>query len=207
MEQQKLEKLMKNAHYGCDEAGRGCLNGPVVVASVYLGGACIPALDDSKKITDKQRRLLYAEIYEKAEDVTVVEVAAARIDEINILHASLYGMAESWVHSQQLVGLMLVDGNKEPPLREGMITHAIVKGDGRVPAISAASIIAKVHRDDLMMELAKRYPAMEYEKHKGYPTARHVELLNKHGVNETYRMTFGPVQKALDHGMVQGTLF
>ena len=199
MDDTKLSIITKHMHYGCDEAGRGCLNGPVVVASVLLGHADIPALNDSKKLTEKSRNKLFDEIMEKADDVSVVEISPKEIDELNILKASLYGMRLSWEKSRQRSGILLVDGNKVPDMNGLNVSacHAIVKGDGRVPAISAASIIAKVTRDRLLEDMDKIYPEMQYAKHKCYGTALHLKLMREHGINDTYRMSFNPVKEVL----------
>jgi ribonuclease HII len=200
-----LEALVRQKHYGVDEAGRGCLNGPVVVASVQLSDNCPVKFDDSKQLSESQREVLYDDVFKYAEDVTVVFVEPIEIDDKNILHATLSGMFRSWENSKRLSQLILVDGNKTPKEKSEGEFICVIKGDALVSAISAASIVAKVARDRFMKALSLQYPHMEYEKHKGYPTARHVELLHKHGVNETYRHSFKPVRDAL--GLGQQSLF
>jgi ribonuclease HII len=201
----ELEDLVHQKHYGVDEAGRGCLNGPVVVVSVQLNDSCPIKFDDSKQLSSSQRDKLYDDVFKYATDVTVVFVEPIEIDEKNILNATLSGMFRSWENSKRLSRLILVDGNKTPKETSEGEFICIVKGDALVSAISAASIVAKVTRDRFMKKLSLQYPSMEYEQHKGYPTARHVELLHKYGVNETYRHSFKPVRDAL--GLGQQSLF
>jgi ribonuclease HII len=198
----ELKALVHQKHYGVDEAGRGCLNGPVVVASVLLSNDCPVKFDDSKQLSESQRDTLYDDVYKYAEDVTVVFVGPTEIDDKNILNATLSGMFRSWEKSKRLSRLILVDGNKIPKEKSEGEFVCVVKGDALVSAISAASIVAKVARDRLMKNLSFQYPHMEYDQHKGYPTARHVELLCRHGVNETYRHSFKPVRDALGLGQL-----
>lgn len=201
----QLENLVAQSHYGCDEAGRGALNGPVVVASVSLGRADIPELNDSKQLSEAKREALYPRIMADAEDVTVAIIEAPVIDRVNILNATLMGMRQSYSDSQQLHPLMLIDGNRIPEPPEDVRFYSVVKGDAKVPAISAASIVAKVTRDRIMVELGKQFPDMAYEIHKGYGTALHLERLDKHGVNDSYRMTFKSVRERF--GTHQQSLF
>ena len=181
---------------GVDEAGRGPLVGSVVAAAVILDPLNpIEGLNDSKKLTEKKRNLLAPEIREKALAWSVVSVDENEIDRINILQASLLAMKRAVESLDQVPDMVLVDGNKCPD-----ITHkveAIVKGDSKVAAISAASILAKVDRDQQMLELHEQYPQYGFDKHKGYPTKVHMELLNQHGPCPLHRKSFGPVKKLL----------
>ena len=181
---------------GVDEAGRGPLVGSVVAAAVILDPLNpIEGLNDSKKLTEKKRNLLAPEIREKALAWSVVSVDENEIDRINILQASLLAMKRAVESLDQVPDMVLVDGNKCPD-----ITHkveAIVKGDSKVAAISAASILAKVDRDQQMFELHEQYPQYGFDKHKGYPTKVHMELLNQHGPCPLHRKSFGPVKKLL----------
>lgn len=195
-EQGLLESMMKVQHYGSDECGRGCLNGDVVVASVLLGKEYPAELDDSKKLTEKQRERLFDLIIECAVDYKIVRVPPSYIDQHNILKASLYGMSQSYLQSNQCCRRLFVDGNHAPDI-PGAEVIPVIKGDGRVPAVSAASILAKVTRDRDMMELHEKYPDMAYDRHKGYPTPLHKQKLLEHGLNETYRMTYKPVKEIM----------
>lgn len=181
---------------GVDEAGRGPLVGSVVAAAVILDEHNpIAGLNDSKKLSEKKRNLLAIEIKQKALAWSVVSVDEAEIDRINILQASLLAMkraVESLDHEPDMV---LVDGNKCPDLNYRV--EAIVKGDSKVAAISAASILAKVDRDQQMMDLHERFPQYGFDRHKGYPTKVHMELLNLHGPCPLHRKSFGPVKKLL----------
>jgi len=192
-----LGEIVNKPHYGSDECGRGCLNGDVVVASVLLGEVYPDKLNDSKKLTEKQRNVLFDQIIESAIDYKIVRIPPSYIDTHNILKASLNGMKESYLGTEQHCNLLLVDGNKAPDI-PGVDVVPVIKGDGRVPAISAASILAKVTRDRDMLALHEKYPKMEYHKHKGYPTALHKQRLLENGLNETYRMTYKPVIEILD---------
>lgn len=196
-EKDSLELIMQKQHYGSDECGRGCLNGDVVVASVLLGDKYPDKLNDSKKLTEKQREELFDQIIECALDYKIVRIPPSYIDKNNILKASLQGMKDSYLESEKRCDLLLVDGNKAPEI-PGIAVIPVIKGDGRVPAISAASILAKVTRDRDMLALHKKYPRMDYNKHKGYPTALHKQRLIENGINETYRLTYKPVIEISD---------
>lgn len=182
---------------GVDEVGRGPLAGDVVAAAVILDPENpVEGLKDSKKLSEKKRELLAVEIRSKALAWSIARASVAEIDEINILQASLLAMkraVESLAIQPQRV---LVDGNKLPKWRYE--AEAIVQGDSRVPAISAASILAKVQRDHEMLELDKRYPGYGLAEHKGYPTAKHLAAIQTLGVVEIYRRSFGPVRKILE---------
>ncbi len=181
---------------GVDEAGRGPLAGPVVVAAVVLNpDRPIDGLDDSKKLNEKRREELFALIMEQCLAWTVIEIDAAEIDRINILQATLLGMKQA---VEQLVpppSLALIDGNQAPDLN--CIVRTIVRGDSLEPAISAASILAKVTRDRLMKKLHIDYPDYGFDRHKGYPTADHLVRLVRYGPCPIHRRSFAPVKKAL----------
>lgn len=182
---------------GVDEVGRGPLAGPVVAAAVILDpNQPIEGLMDSKKITEKRREVLAVEIKEKAISWAISRVDVDEIDRINILQASLRAMTIAVDQLNQQPDYVMIDGNKIPA-DLSIRSEAVVKGDDRVACISAASIIAKVARDHEMIEMDTIYPGYGLAKHKGYPTKVHVEALQKLGVTEIHRRTFGPVKKVL----------
>lgn len=188
------------AHYksvaGVDEVGRGPLVGSVVTAAVILDPANpIAGLTDSKKLTEKKRQALAIEIKEKALAWSIAESTAAEIDEINILNATMLAMQRAVAHLSITPDYVLIDGNRCPQLP--MDTDSVVKGDLRVAEISAASIIAKVARDQAMADLDKLYPDFGFAKHKGYPTKLHFEMLAKFGPTPQHRTSFKPVMAAL----------
>jgi ribonuclease HII len=181
---------------GTDEAGRGPLAGPVVAAAVILDPSRpITGLADSKVLSEKMREDLFAEIQKKALAWHIAEASVAEIDELNILQASLLAMRRSVEGLSLRPSLVLVDGNKTPELEQE--TKAIIQGDKVEPAISAASILAKVHRDYLMVKYDLQYPSYGFAQHKGYPTKQHLAVLHKHGVLDIHRKSFAPVKKAL----------
>ncbi len=179
---------------GIDEAGRGPLAGPVVVAAVILPkNLRINGLNDSKKISEKKRDFLFEEIIEKAVEYQIVRIEPAEIDEINILQATLKGMTICAENLTLRPDLCLIDGNKVPEkIKE--YSRYIVKGDAKYASISAASILAKVTRDRIMIEMDKIYPEFNFKKHKGYPTKNHFEALEKYGVTPIHRKSFAPVR-------------
>jgi ribonuclease HII len=182
---------------GCDEVGRGPLAGDVVAAAVILDPENpILGLDDSKKLTEKKRDLLFDEIKLKAISWCVARASVAEIDRINILQASLLAMtrAVQGLHIQP--EYVLVDGNKLP--QWNYAAEAVVKGDSRVAAISAASILAKVVRDRELIELDKVYPGYGLAGHKGYPTKMHMDALEKLGVTPIHRTSFAPVRAKIE---------
>ena len=182
---------------GVDEVGRGPLAGPVVAAAVILDpDSPIEGLADSKKLTEKRREALDPIIREQALCWALGRAEPEEIDRINILQASLLAMQRAVAGLATQPDLALVDGNKAPQLPCQIRT--IVGGDASEPAISAASIIAKVARDREMVELDDRYPGYGLARHKGYPTKQHMEALQKLGVSEIHRRSFGPVQRLLD---------
>lgn len=185
---------------GVDEAGRGPLAGPVVAAAVILDPACpIDGLDDSKKLNEKQREALFSLIRENALAWSVIEITPAEIDRINILQATLLGMKKAIESLNPCPSLALVDGNRSPDVTCDVKT--IVQGDRLEPAISAASILAKVTRDRLMLEMHDRFPQYGFDRHKGYPTAEHVQLLQKWGPCAIHRRSFAPVRNAMQGGL------
>lgn len=184
---------------GVDEVGRGPLAGPVVAAAVILDpNEVIEGLADSKKITEKRREELAVEIKEKALSWAISRVDIDIIDEINILQASLRAMTIAVSELEQQPDFVMIDGNKIPA-ELTIKAEAIVKGDDRVPCISAASIIAKVARDQEMVDMDKIYPGYGLAKHKGYPTKVHMEALQQLGVTKIHRRSFGPVKKLIQN--------
>ncbi len=178
---------------GVDEAGRGPLAGPVVAAAViFHPEKPIEGLADSKKLTEKQREQFAVIIYERALAVSVGMATVEEIDQINILQATLLAMQRAVLGLPVTPELVLVDGNRSPEL--SCPTRAIIKGDQLEPVISAASIIAKVTRDKMMLALDTQFPEYQFAKHKGYPTAAHRALLKQHGPCIVHRRSFGPVK-------------
>ncbi|WP_104027034.1 ribonuclease HII [Vibrio jasicida] len=181
---------------GVDEVGRGPLVGDVVTAAVILDpNNPIEGLNDSKKLSEKKRLALLPEIKEKALAWAVGRCSPEEIDELNILQATMVAMQRAIAGLKVQPDLTLIDGNRCPQLP--MDSQAVVKGDLRVAEISAASIIAKVVRDQEMEELDKQYPQFGFAKHKGYPTKAHFEAIEEHGVISEHRKSFKPVKKAL----------
>ncbi len=186
---------------GLDEAGRGPLVGPVVAAAVILDEANpIEGLNDSKKLSEKKRDHLEILIKERALAWSVAVVEAEEIDRINILQASLLAMKNAAESLSVQPDLALADGNKCPSLN--CRVEAIVKGDSKVAAISAASILAKVARDRLMRALHAQYPQYGFDQHKGYPTKIHMQLLAEHGPCPEHRKSFGPVRKVIENNNI-----
>ena len=181
---------------GVDEVGRGPLVGDVVTAAVILDPARpISGLADSKKLSDRKREHLFDEIRAKALAWAIGRATPAEIDAINILQASLLAMQRAVEQLAVQPEYVLVDGNKLP--RWHYRAEAVVKGDSRVPAISAASILAKVQRDREMQQLAEQYPGYGFAEHKGYPTAKHLDALEKLGVTPLHRRSYAPVARLL----------
>ncbi len=175
---------------GCDEAGRGCLAGPVCAAAVILpDGYTNPMLDDSKKLTEKQREELRPIIERDAVAWAVAMVDNEEIDRINILNASILAMHHALDKLDVIPGQIVVDGNRFKPYRD--IPHqTIVKGDGKLGNIAAASILAKTHRDEFMREASKKYPGYNWEVNKGYPTKEHRAAIAALGTTPLHRLTF-----------------
>ena len=181
---------------GVDEAGRGPLAGPVVVAAVVLNpDRPIDGLEDSKKLNEKRREELFALIMDRSLAWAVVEIEPAEIDRINILQATLLGMKQAVEQLHPPPSLALIDGNQAPDLK--CTVRTIVRGDSLEPAISAASILAKVTRDRLMKKLHIDYPDYGFDRHKGYPTADHLARLARYGPCPIHRKSFTPVRKVL----------
>lgn len=181
---------------GVDEVGRGPLVGDVVTAAVILDpNNPIEGLNDSKKLSEKKRLALLPEIKEKALAWSVGRCSPKEIDQLNIFQATMVAMQRAVEGLDIKPDLVLIDGNKVPQLPMDAI--AVVKGDLRVAQISAASIIAKVVRDQEMELLDKEFPQFGFAKHKGYPTKAHFEAIEQHGVIEQHRRSFGPVKRVL----------
>ncbi|MDE2564416.1 MAG: ribonuclease HII, partial [Burkholderiales bacterium] len=182
---------------GVDEAGRGPLAGPVVAAAVILDPKRrIRGLDDSKALTAKKREALYEKIVERSLAFCVASASVEEIDRLNILQATLLAMRRAVERLRLRPHRVVVDGNRSPALP--MTVAAVVKGDARVAAISAASILAKVERDRFCLALHEAYPDYGFARHKGYPTPAHLAALARHGPCEAHRRSFGPVQRALE---------
>lgn len=182
---------------GVDEVGRGPLVGPVVTACVVLPKDFkLEGLTDSKKLTEKKRDLYYDYIIDNCIAYSIGEVSPERIDEINIYEASREAMilAINKVKEQINLEHVLVDAM---PLDIDIPTTSIIKGDAKSISIAAASVIAKVTRDRMMYELDLKYPQYGFKNHKGYPTKKHIEAINKYGLIEGYRKTYGPVKEVL----------
>ncbi len=180
---------------GVDEAGRGPLAGPVVAAAVILDD-CQPiaGLADSKKLSAARREALYDEIRAKALCCSIAQASVEEIDRLNILQATLLAMQRAVAGLRLKPGLVLVDGNRLPLL--DMRAEAIVKGDAKVAAISAASILAKVTRDRGLQQLDRQFPHYGFARHKGYGTAEHLQALRLHGPGPEHRRSFAPVAEA-----------
>lgn len=175
---------------GCDEAGRGCLAGPVYAAAVILPkNFHHPLLNDSKLISKKNRELLKPIIEEEAIEWAVASVNEKEIDQINILNASFLAMHRAIDQLQSKIDLLLIDGNRFNPYL-GITHHCIVKGDSKFASIAAASILAKTYRDEYMLDLDKKYPIYEWKKNQGYPTKNHREAIKNKGASEFHRLSF-----------------
>ena len=174
---------------GCDEAGRGPLCGSVVAAAVILPRDCeIEGLNDSKKLTEKKREVLFEVIKEKAIAYAIAEASPAEIDEINILNASMLAMRRAVEALPHPADFALIDGNCSRGF--SIPTQTVVKGDSKSASIAAASILAKVTRDRECIELDRKYPEYGIAKHKGYPTKDHMDAVRTHGVAPIYRRSF-----------------
>lgn len=185
---------------GCDEAGRGCLAGPVVAAAVILPKDFThPLLNDSKQVSEKKRIILKEIIQEQALAFAVGIVDHKEIDEINILNASFLAMHRALDKIKKPFESILVDGNRFKKYKDSE-HHCIIKGDGKYLNIAAASILAKTYRDELMENLDKKFPVYFWKNNKGYPTKAHRAAIRKFGVNENHRLTFRllPEQLSLD---------
>ncbi|MBE0493229.1 MAG: ribonuclease HII [Thiomicrospira sp.] len=185
---------------GVDEVGRGPLVGEVVAAAVILPADCRLQLKDSKKMTHVQRVEMAEKIREVALDYAVIGVCAKTIDDINILQATMLAMRQSVEALTQPFDVVLVDGNRCPEL--SCDCRAIVKGDALIAEISAASILAKVYRDEQMMQLHAQYPDYGFDRHKGYPTVEHLAAIERYGLIEGYRSSFKPVRQWLEKNQI-----
>ncbi|MFA8299710.1 MAG: ribonuclease HII [Hyphomicrobiales bacterium] len=181
--------IHKGLEAGCDEAGRGCLAGPVVAAAVILPKEIDIELDDSKKLSEKKRNLLVPKIKEHALSYAIGVVSPEEIDKINILNASFLAMHRALDQLQQVPDRILVDGNRFNKYKT-IEHHCIIKGDGKYASIAAASILAKTYRDELMENYHKSYPDYDWKKNKGYPTKFHREAIEQHGSTDLHRKSF-----------------
>lgn len=198
LSQTELQFTNKNTYsiaVGVDEVGRGPLIGNVVTAAVILPNDCKLPLNDSKKLSEKKRLFLAEQIKQEAIDFHVAWATPEEIDELNILQATFLAMRRAVEGLKKPFDVVLVDGNKCPKINADC--RAIVKGDGKVAEISAASILAKVTRDEEMMLLHDCFPAYGFAQHKGYPTKLHLEKIRQFGLIEGYRKSFRPVQEIL----------
>ncbi|MBM7071765.1 ribonuclease HII [Shewanella sp. 202IG2-18] len=194
--EEQVAELTQSLHAGVDEVGRGPLVGDVVTAAVILDSTNpISGLNDSKKLSEKKRDALYEQIMEKALAVNVGRCSPEEIDELNILQATMTAMQRAVAGLNIQPDSILIDGNRTPDFT--IIAHAIVKGDGLIDAISAASIVAKVVRDKEMIELDAKHPQYGFAKHKGYPTKAHMAALEEHGILPEHRKSFKPVRGLL----------
>lgn len=196
--EEEIKEKMKSTLYTCgvDEAGAGPLCGDLLVAAVILNPEKpIAGLNDSKKLSEKKREELFPLIIEHALDYCIVNVTPQEIDEINIFQARMIGMKRA-IEGLRKVDYALIDGNKIPP---GLNVEAdfLIGGDALVQAISAASILAKVTRDRMVIEQSLLYPQYGFEKHKGYGTKAHLEALLAHGPCEIHRMSYKPVKNSI----------
>lgn len=182
---------------GCDEAGRGCLAGPVSCAAVILPpDFSNELLNDSKQLTEKQRDLLRPVIEREALAWAVVMVEPEEIDRINILNASIIGMQRALDALGIVPEHVIVDGNRFRPWRN-IPYDTVVKGDATYMSIAAASVLAKTHRDELMRDLAKSYPGYGWERNMGYPTREHLEAIFSLGITDIHRKSYAPCQPRL----------
>jgi len=183
---------------GCDEAGRGCLSGPVYAAAVILPKDYKnKILNDSKQISEKKRELLRVEIEKEALAFGVGIVDNVEIDDINILNASFLAMHRAVEQLKITPELLLIDGNRFKPYKE--IPHeCIIKGDAKYLSIAAASILAKTYRDDFMFKIHQEYPVYDWNKNKGYPTKAHRAGIKKHGATKYHRMSFRLLPEQLE---------
>lgn len=183
---------------GCDEAGRGCLAGPVVAAAVILPkGFFHPMLDDSKKLSEKKRILLREVIEKEALAWSVAEINAEKIDEINILNASILAMHKAIEQLSIKPDFLLIDGHRFHPY-PGIDHSCEIKGDGRFLSIAAASVLAKTYRDEYMNILHEQHPVYGWNTNKGYPTQKHRDAILEHGITDYHRKTFNLGDSQMD---------
>ena len=183
-------QLLEGLEAGTDEAGRGCLAGPVTAAAVILPTDFdVPLLNDSKKLTEKQRQFLRPIIEDKAIAYAVAHCTPEEVDAINILNASIKAMHKALEKLDPCPNHILIDGNRFHSFKK--IPHqCIVKGDGKYQNIAAASVLAKTYRDDLMIDLDRKYPKYDWKNNKGYPTKKHRKAILKEGITSQHRKTF-----------------
>ena len=175
---------------GCDEAGRGCLAGPVFASAVILPKDYSNALlNDSKQLNEKTRNILRSEIEENAVSWAVASYSAAEIDDVNILNASIFAMHRAVSMLRTVPELLLIDGNRFKPYND-IPYNCIIKGDGKYLSIAAASILAKTHRDEYMQKAHLQYPHYSWTTNKGYPTMQHKLAIQQHGITDLHRKTF-----------------
>jgi ribonuclease HII len=180
---------------GIDEAGRGPLAGPLVVAAVTVrSGFTLRGLDDSKKLTDKLRRVLYPQILANVTDYSIIICEVEEIDTLNILGCTMKGMVRAYEDLGDR-GYLLIDGNVLPEVWQDSDSESIIKGDHKVSAIAAASILAKVCRDDIMTGLDKIYPHYGFARNKGYGTREHLAAIMEHGITGVHRRSYRPVSQ------------
>jgi len=183
---------------GIDEAGRGPLCGPVFASAVILDSdLVINKLKDSKKLSEKNRNILYDEIKLKSIDCSYATASAEEIDKINILQASLLAMKRAFSLLKVKPDFIYIDGIYCPDIKI-IPMEAIVRGDSLIQAISAASVIAKVERDKYMIKLDEEYPQYNLKKHKGYPTKEHIQLVKQYGITKIYRRSFKPIKELIN---------
>lgn len=194
----KLQYTNLSPEAGCDEAGRGCLAGPVVAGAVILDPERpIEGLNDSKKLSKKKREILAEEIKEKALAWAIGEVDHQEIDKINILNASFLAMHRAVDGLKIKPKILLIDGNRFTSYND-FPHECIIKGDGKVACIAAASILAKTHRDQLMDDFDEKYPGYGWCSNAGYPTKKHREAIKELGVTPIHRLTFQLLPKQLE---------
>ncbi len=187
---------------GTDEAGRGPLVGPVVAACVVFDkNYKNDMINDSKKLSEKKREELYDIIMKDAISVGIAQVSAKEIDEINIYEASRNAMIEAYKKANQKVKIDYLLTDAMPIDTLDIPVLKIIKGDAKSISIAAASIIAKVTRDRILIDLDKKYPEYGFKSHKGYPTKKHIEAINKYGIFDGYRLTYKPVKDLIDRGI------
>ena len=183
---------------GIDEAGRGPLCGPVFASAVIFDSdLVINNLTDSKKLSEKNRNILYDEIKLKAIEYSYATASVEEIDKINILQASLLAMKRAFNLLSTKPDFIYIDGVYCPDIKISPM-EAVVRGDSLIKAISAASVIAKVERDKYMVQLDQEYPQYNLKKHKGYPTKEHLQLVKQHGINKIYRLSFKPIKELIN---------
>ena len=200
MDNREFEKRLNNEGYnliaGCDEVGRGCIAGPVYACAIIMpNNSNIEGVTDSKKLTDKKRRILKDQILKEAISYAVVAITNQEIDEINILEASRKAMEEALKQLDVKPNYILTDAMQ---IHTDIPFESIIKGDERSYTIGCASIVAKVIRDDLMIELAKEFPGYDWEKNKGYPTPFHKKQLSVLGITKHHRLTYEPVKLCME---------